>query len=111
MVIKEALEAILNTSLQQESCWFQSTSPGNLGGLGNRLAYEIALPAYLSSVQASLGATYSLLSPEIQQETNLFFEKGCDDWILKFETTELPTYQFFSQPGINLYVNINARNF
>ena len=36
-----------------------------------------------------------MLSPEIQQETNLFFEKGCDDWILKLETTELPTYPIF----------------
>ena len=79
LIIKEALENILNTSLKQDSCWIQSTLPVNLGGFGNRLASEIALPAYLSSVRASIGTTSSLLTPEIQQDRNAFYEKGCQE--------------------------------
>ena len=72
LVIKEALQSILNTSLSEEACWAQSTLPVKQGGLGIRLASDIALPAYLSSVCASRGITFSLLSQEIQEEENLF---------------------------------------
>ena len=72
LVIKEALENILNTTLKEESCWIQSTLPVKLGGLGIRLASDIALPAYLSSVKASRSSTFALLSPEIQVEQNPF---------------------------------------
>ena len=95
LIIKEALENILNTSLKQDSCWIQSTLPVNLGGFGNRLASEIALPAYLSSVRASIGTTSSLLTPEIQQDRNAFYEKGCQEWISKLEVTELPDKPMF----------------
>ena len=90
LVIKEALEDILNTTLKEESSWIQSTLPVKFGGLGIRLASDIALPAYLSSVKASRSSTFALLSPEIQVEHNPFFEQGCEEWKLKLEATEPP---------------------
>ena len=95
IVIKEALEAILNTSLQQDLCWMQSTLPVNLGGLGIRLASEIALPAYLSSVHASIGVTLSLLKQEIHCDKNLYFDQGCDKWKSILGQAELPTCPTF----------------
>ena len=95
LVIKEALEGILNTSLKKESCWTQSTLPVNLGGFGIHLASEIALPAYLSSVSASIGIAFSLLKSEIQQDPNEFFEQGCEEWKSILEVTELPAKPMF----------------
>ena len=88
LVIKEALESILNTPLSDESCLKQCTLPVRYGGLGVRLASEIALPAYLSSVCASRGITFSLLSQDLQQEENLFFNQGCAEW--KSREVEFP---------------------
>ena len=95
LVIKEALENILNTSLSEDSSWRQCTLPVKQGGLGVRLASEVALPAYLSSVRASQGVTFSLLQQEIQQEQNLFFDRGCDEWKAMLGVTELPTKPIF----------------
>ena len=94
-VIKGALETILNTSLSDESCWKQCTLPVKLGGLGVRLASEVALPAYLSSVRASQGTTFSLLSQEIRQEQNVFFNRGCEEWKAKLGVTDLPINPIF----------------
>ena len=59
-IIKEALQKILNVNLD-EKAWNQSTLPIKFGGLGIKLASEVALPAYLSSVYSSKSIVKSLI--------------------------------------------------
>ena len=47
----DALKAILNVDLD-DVIWKQATLPVSSGGLGVRLATDLALPAFLSSVSA-----------------------------------------------------------
>jgi hypothetical protein len=63
-IIKESLQEILNVKLD-EKAWDQSTLPIKLGGLGIKLASEVALPAYLSSVYSSKSVVKSLLPESI----------------------------------------------
>ena len=95
LFIKEALQTILNTSLAEESCWKQCTLPVKQGGLGIRLASEVALPAYLSSVRASQGTTFSILWQDIHQEKNIFYDTGCQEWKMKLGVTELLSNPIF----------------
>jgi hypothetical protein len=48
-IIKQTLQVILNIDMT-ESVWSQATLPVSSGGLGVRLASDLALPAFLSSV-------------------------------------------------------------
>ena len=77
--IKEALTDILNLNSITESVWNQCTLPVKDGGLGIRSAEELALPAFLSSVRASIGTTGSLLPSELREESNSFFDLGCEE--------------------------------
>ena len=95
LVIKEALQTILNTNCSDDSCWQQCTLPIKQGGLGVRFASEVALPAYLSSVSASRGVTFSLLKEEIQQESNHFYNQGCVEWKTILGVTEIPMNPMF----------------
>ena len=48
-VIKNTLQVVLNIELNDVT-WSQATLPVANGGLGVRLATDLALPAFLSSV-------------------------------------------------------------
>ena len=50
--IKQTLQVIINVDLS-EAVWGQATLPVSSGGLGVRLATDLALPAFLSSVAGS----------------------------------------------------------
>ena len=65
--IKNSLQKILNISLEDQA-WNQSTLPINLGGLGIKLATEVALPAYLSSAYASKNTVNSIVPAYIQED-------------------------------------------
>ena len=93
--IREALTDILNLNSMNESIWNQCTLPVKDGGLGIRSAAELALPAFLSSVRASIGTTRSLLPSEISEEANSFFDRGCEEWKQKLGVSELPHNQIF----------------
>ena len=67
------------------------------GGLGIRSAEELALPAFLSSVRASIGTTRSLLPSELSEEPNFFFDLGCEEWKQKLGVSELPHNQIFQR--------------
>jgi hypothetical protein len=95
--IKEALTDILNLNSITESIWNQCTLPVKDGGLGIRSAEELALPAFLSSVCASIGITHSLLPSELSEEANIFFDQGCDEWKQKLGVSELPHNQIFQR--------------
>ena len=70
-VIKNCLQDILNISLE-EPAGDQATLLIKLGGLGIKLASEVALPAYLSSVYSSNSIVQSLIPESIKQDLNPF---------------------------------------
>jgi hypothetical protein len=59
-VIRLTLKAILNVDLT-DTIWSQATLPVSSGGLGVRLAMDLALPAFLSSVSGAVELTIQLL--------------------------------------------------
>ena len=59
-VIKHTLKVILNVDLTDD-VWRQATLPVSSGGLGVRLATDLALPAFLSSVNGAADLTMKLL--------------------------------------------------
>ena len=58
------LENILNVKFEEKS-WLQSTLPVSKGGLGIRLASDLALPAFLSSAHGTISGANSLLPENI----------------------------------------------
>jgi len=59
-VIQLTLKVILNVDLS-DTIWKQATLPVPSGGLGVRLSMDLALPAFLSSVNGALELTLLLL--------------------------------------------------
>jgi hypothetical protein len=59
-VIKQTLPVILNID-KTESVWSQATLPISSGGPGVRLASDLALPTFLSSVAGSCSLMLRLL--------------------------------------------------
>ena len=93
-IIKEALENILNVKLD-ERAWEQCTLPIKLGGLGIKLASEVAIPAYLSSVNATREFVKSLVPDSIKEDLNAFYDQGCQEWKNLLDTETLPTNPSF----------------
>ena len=89
-VIKSALTDIINLQFIDDKTWDQCTLPVKNGGLGIRSAEEVSLPAYLSSVQGSLGTTHSLLPSRFIEEKNEYYENACEEWFLKSGKEILP---------------------
>ena len=65
--IRYSLQKILNIQLEV-SAWNLCTLPINLGGLGIKLASEVALPAFLSSSYASISTVKSLVPLHIRED-------------------------------------------
>jgi len=59
-VIRHTLKIVLNVDLT-EDVWRQATLPVSSGGLGVRLATDLALPAFLASVNGAAALTLSML--------------------------------------------------
>ena len=59
-VIRQTLKFILNVDLS-DVIWDQATLPVSSGGLGVRLTVDLALPAFLSSVNGALELTLRLI--------------------------------------------------
>ena len=88
-IMKESLQAILNVKLD-ENAWVQSTLPVKLGGLGIKLASEVALPAYLSSVYSSESIMKGLIPDSIKEDPNSYYEQGYHEWKLLSEQENIP---------------------
>ena len=78
-VIKDSVVNILNISLS-DLAHSQLTLPIAKGGLGLRLATEIAISGYLSSVKASSSAVNSLLPVNMLDVKDDFWELAFNQW-------------------------------
>jgi len=81
-VIKYTLNVILNIEMT-EAVWNQATLPVSSGGLGVRLATDLALPAFLSSVAGSSGLVQQLLPKRFVGSIGLHdisFTASCHMW-------------------------------
>ena len=90
--IRHSIQKILNVRLE-EAAWNQSTLPINLGGLGLKLASEVALPAFLSSAYSSSSTIKDLIPTIIQVDH--FYELGCTEWKEKLNLDILPNNPAF----------------
>ena len=88
-IIKESLQDILNVKLDEKG-WDQSSLPIKFGGLGIKLASEVALPAYLSSVYSSKSTVKSLIPASIREDLNTFYENACTEWKVITERENIP---------------------
>jgi len=81
-VIKQTLQVVLNIDLTV-SVWNQATLPVSSGGLGVRLASDLALPAFLSSVAGCVGLSQQLLPTRFHATSGLHdieFTAACVQW-------------------------------
>ena len=80
---------ILNISMSPPS-YEQATLPIACGGLGLRLATEIALVGYLSSVCATKETARLLLPPCFAETTNDLWESACAQWKVLASQNSIP---------------------
>ena len=79
-----------------EKAYNQATLPIAKGGLGLRLASEIALSGFLSSVCATKLTTRLLLPINVTNATNIFWDSAFEKWkhlSTKITSPENPMYQ------------------
>ena len=77
--LKSILESILNITLDGDT-WAQCTLPVSRGGLGIRLASDLALPAFLSSAHGASSAMQTLLPDQIKEEDYMLQEEATTLW-------------------------------
>ena len=94
--IKDSLQKILNIHLE-EPAWNQSTLPVNLGGLGIKMASEVSLPAYLSSVSASMSTVKAMIPVSINDHQDSFYRLGSTEWMIKLNRNTLPENPLFQE--------------
>ena len=66
-----------------ETAWNQATLPVKSGGIGIRLATDIALPAFLSSMASSSPLILKLLPPRFQSSSGInehLFLDAVSEW-------------------------------
>ena len=69
-VIRDTLKIVLNVDLTDD-IWKQATLPVSKGGLGVRLASDLALPAFLSSVNGASEMTLQLLPARLHAVSSI----------------------------------------
>ena len=72
-VMRNTLENVLNIQLSDTMTWAQAVLPVASGGLGVRLASDVALPAFLSSVVGSVSLLRQILPERLHDSV------GTDD--------------------------------
>ena len=77
--IKQTLQSILNVELK-ENAWHQSSLPVKRGGLGIRLASDLALPAFLSSAHGARAGMEKLLPSAVSDQPYEDIATATDKW-------------------------------
>ena len=93
-LIRDTLQSILNVTLT-ESIWQQATLPVRNGGIGVRLATQVALPSFLSSVASSSELVLQLLPPRLHSSSgsnDLLFTAAVDLWRQQTGRDQLPEF-------------------
>jgi hypothetical protein len=91
-LIRDTLQIILNVTLM-ESTWQQATLPVRNGGIGVRLATQLALPSFLSSVASSSELVLQMLPPCIHNlvgTNELLFNDAVELWKLRAGQDQIP---------------------
>ena len=91
-VIKNTLQIILNIELS-DLTWDQATLPVVNGGLGVRLATDLALPAFLSSVAGSTSLVLQLLPSRFHASSGLYepvYAAASAEWMSRCNSTTFP---------------------
>jgi Reverse transcriptase (RNA-dependent DNA polymerase) len=91
-VIRDTLQSILNVTLTDDA-WMQATLPVKHGGIGIRLATQVSLPAYLSSVASSSELMLQLLPQRLHVTSgvnDLLFAAAVVAWKTTSEQDQLP---------------------
>ena len=78
-VIRDSLQSILNITLS-EPAWLQATLPVKRGGLGVRLASQVALPAFLASCSSTSELVQQLLPSHLISLPDHQFDTAADIW-------------------------------
>jgi hypothetical protein len=82
-VIRNTLQSVLNISLTEAAAWNQGTLLVANGGLGVRLATQVALPAFLASVAGSSPFILQTLPPRLHDTAGMndpVFSVAEDEW-------------------------------
>lgn len=88
--IRSTLESITNTKLDHNT-WIEATLPTKFGGLGVRRIQDLALPAFLSSVNDVLPLVSSMLnSPTLQATEVSDYQDGLNALALLNPETSIP---------------------
>jgi hypothetical protein len=91
-LIRDTVQSILNVTFT-ETIWQQATLPVRNGGIGVRLATQVALPSFLSSVASSSELVMQLLPPRLHSTAgvndHLFFA-AVDSWKQRTGQDQLP---------------------
>jgi hypothetical protein len=91
-VIKNTLQVVLNIELSDSIC-NQATLPVANGGLGVRLATDLALPAFLSSVAGSSALVLQLLPSRFNASSGLYdpaYSTASAEWMNRCNSTIFP---------------------
>jgi len=91
-VIRDTLQSILNIELT-ESAWNQATLPVKSGGLGIRLAAQVSLPAFLSSVASSSELMLQILPSRlhgIAGTSDVMFCTAVEEWKIQSGVDHIP---------------------
>jgi len=90
--IRDAFQSILNIELGAIT-WNQATLPVKNGGIGIRLATQVSLPAFLSSVSSSSELMLKLLPSRLHNTAGVndpAFTLAVEEWKLLAGVSELP---------------------
>ena len=88
--IKSTLETLTNSELKEDQ-WNLSSLPVRFGGLGIRRVRDLALPAFLSSVNGSSSMVGIMLElPSLTIEEIYDYVDGIDAWQQQNPGSDLP---------------------
>jgi hypothetical protein len=99
--IRDTLQSILNIALT-ENVWQQATLPVRNGGIGVRLATQVALPAFLSSVASSSDLVLQLLPTSLRSSAGMndqLFTAAVEEWKSRSGHSQPPQLVFSQKHG------------
>jgi len=110
-VIRDTLQSILNVTLTDDA-WMQATLPVKHGGIGIRLATQVSLPAYLSSVASSSELMLQLLPQRLHVTSGVndsLFAAAVVAWKTTSEQDQLPENTVKQRPWDKPFISVAVK--